>query len=216
MNAEWGLVRLACGQYEVRVANVSDSFDAMFRAEQEANYGPIEFLHDPSHNLDRGSGSVLYVAVSRDRAEAWHRSLASSQLGTILGQETVFCLNSQLVLAIDPFVVSLNLQDGQINWVCDYGPEHFFGLKLLPDHNSMIVHGELHISEISAEGRIIWQASGKDIFTGPFELFSDKIHVTDFDGNIYGIRLDNGHSSIIGRGLPYPHEYRDGCRFALN
>ena len=53
-----------------------------------------------------------------------------------------------------------------------------------------IVHGELEISRLDKEGKILWQQSGADIFTTlsgeqDFELTTEFIIATDFDNRVY-------------------------------
>jgi hypothetical protein len=61
--------------------------------------------------------------------------------------------------------------------------------------DSYIVHGELEISRLDKNGKIIWQQSGADIFTTidgrqDFELTDKYIIATDFENRVYKFDYD--------------------------
>jgi hypothetical protein len=45
---------------------------------------------------------------------------------------------------------------------------------------------------LSSDGKIVWIASGEDIFTGGFELLSGCIRVVDFNGTEYRFSYETG------------------------
>ena len=59
-----------------------------------------------------------------------------------------------------------------------------------------IVHGEVEISRLSADGDLIWQQSGADIFVTPksneddFVVTDDYILATDWDNRKYRFDFD--------------------------
>jgi hypothetical protein len=47
------------------------------------------------------------------------------------------------------------------------------------------------------DGRVVWSASGKDIFSEGFALHDDHAEVVDFNHETYRIDLATGRSSIV-------------------
>lgn len=67
--------------------------------------------------------------------------------------------------------------------------------------DSYIVHGELAITRLNRNGEILWQQSGRDIFTTPngkddFTLKDNYVYATDWEGNRYVLDCRNG--DVIG------------------
>lgn len=62
--------------------------------------------------------------------------------------------------------------------------------EIFKRHQSYIIHGELEISRLDLDGRIMWQRSGADIFTTPegkddFEVTQEYIRATDWENRTY-------------------------------
>ncbi|OCK49493.1 hypothetical protein BA768_09010 [Chryseobacterium sp. CBo1] len=60
---------------------------------------------------------------------------------------------------------------------------------------SYIIHGELQISRLDNDGKILWQQGGQDIFTTPdsendFLIKDDYIEVTDWENRVYKFDFD--------------------------
>jgi hypothetical protein len=67
-----------------------------------------------------------------------------------------------------------------------------FGVYFSPKHNCLLSHGELEISRIELDGRIVWQTGGRDIFSEGFRHDDDMIEVTDFYRTTYRISIATG------------------------
>lgn len=67
-----------------------------------------------------------------------------------------------------------------------------FSLHVSPVHDALICHGEVEISRLSAEGDLLWQSSGRDIFTGLFALKPTHIEAHDFNEDVYRLRYEDG------------------------
>lgn len=66
-----------------------------------------------------------------------------------------------------------------------------------PDGKGLLIHGELEISKVSFEGEVIWNTSGKDIFTEEFSVYKKHIEATDFNGEKYHIKVEDGDNTLI-------------------
>ena len=71
-----------------------------------------------------------------------------------------------------------------------------FGVYHSLKHKCFISHGELEIARVSYSGEIIWQASGKDIFTNGFVLHDDYIETIDFNDQQYRIDIETGRCEL--------------------
>jgi hypothetical protein len=70
--------------------------------------------------------------------------------------------------------------------------------------DSYIVHGELEISRLDNNGKIIWQRSGADIFTtidgkDGFKLTEKFITATDFENRVYKFDYDGNNITDIAQ-----------------
>jgi len=72
-----------------------------------------------------------------------------------------------------------------------------FELFLSPDGKGLLIHGELEISKVTFEGKVIWNTSGKDIFTEEFSVYEKHIEATDFNGEKYRIEIEDGKNALI-------------------
>ena len=72
-----------------------------------------------------------------------------------------------------------------------------FELFLSPDGKGLLIHGELEISKVTFEGVVIWSTSGKDIFTEDFIVHEKHIEATDFNGEKYHIKIEDGDNTLI-------------------
>jgi hypothetical protein len=56
-------------------------------------------------------------------------------------------------------------------------------------------HGELSIARVGRDGKIKWQVSGRDIFTGALTVEGESAVAEDFYQRRYRIDLSTGHIS---------------------
>ena len=102
-----------------------------------------------------------------------------------------------LYVAICSRVVCVRPKPYELRWAVAADPATCFGVHYDAAHDALISHGELQIARLDDAGRIIWSASGADIFTGAFRLAADAVEVTDFDGRIHRFDYADGHP--VGR-----------------
>ena len=65
-------------------------------------------------------------------------------------------------------------------------------LHEVPGDDALIVHGELTIARLSADGRIEWERGGLDIFSGALRMDGDAVEVTDWNQALHRFRLSDG------------------------
>jgi hypothetical protein len=72
-----------------------------------------------------------------------------------------------------------------------------FGVYDAPGYSSVISHGEVEIARLTYSGQLLWSASGRDIFSGDFELHEHHAEAIDFEGAHYRFELETGQSQIV-------------------
>ena len=102
-----------------------------------------------------------------------------------------------LYVAVCDRVVCVRPKPYERRWTVVADPATCFGVHYDAAHDALISHGELQIARLDDAGRIVWSASGADIFTGAFRLAADAVEATDFDGRIH--RFDYADGSPVGR-----------------
>lgn len=116
----------------------------------------------------------------------------SSGGGTGIHEHSAILLNDDLCLAVGNHFVCLTLQPFKLNWAIQPDEATCFGIYYEHTHAALLSHGELEISRLTTDGKILWRSSGADIFTGKFKLHSKYIQVADFNGKVYRFSYDNG------------------------
>ena len=115
-------------------------------------------------------------------------------------EHSAVCFGGMLAVLVGSFVVCIQSSLDEINWYRDCNAGACFGLYLIENESSLIVHCELAITRLTTDGAVEWQTTGQDVFTEAFELDSERIHVTDFYGGEYVILLANGEATFVRRG----------------
>ncbi|HNB51152.1 MAG TPA: hypothetical protein PK530_04385 [Anaerolineales bacterium] len=114
-----------------------------------------------------------------------------------LHESSAFIQNDELLVAVGNEVCCLKLPDLDLRWHIASDLSCLFGIYSLPQQTGIIAHGELEIARISMDGQIVWAVSGKDIFTGNWEVTSAGIEVTDFNQERYHFGIDSGQISLL-------------------
>lgn len=148
--------------------------------------------------------TFIRVAARTDAHQLWQLVLSADDAPSTVHANMAYCHSPWLFLGIGPHIVCLNTAMGQLRWVQRADSATVFGIHPITGEDAILIHGEMEITKLSLDGIIVWQASGRDIFTGQVVLNGDHIEATDFNGEIYAIQLDTGASTIIGHDEP-PH-----------
>jgi len=124
-------------------------------------------------------------------------TLASAIFGAIGGasgvHERSLVLQPDLCfLAIGPFIACLELPSLVTRWVREVDHATCFGIHITSDRRSLISHGELEIARLTLAGDLLWQAGGRDIFTGDLSVDTAAVRAEDFNGDSYIFDLESG------------------------
>lgn len=98
-----------------------------------------------------------------------------------------------IVVCCSNTVFKLSLTDLNLEWKTKADDATCFGVHYLDE--DYIVHGELEISRIDKEGKIVWNKSGKDIWRteeaiDDFAVYDDYILATDMTYNRYKLDFE--------------------------
>lgn len=89
--------------------------------------------------------------------------------------------SDSLLIAVGPFIASLQLPSLVLNWKVKTDWATCFGVYHSPESRCYISHGEIDVAAVSYDGVILWANSGADIFTNGFSVSQNA--VTAFDWN---------------------------------
>ncbi|MBO4641064.1 MAG: hypothetical protein J5710_15055 [Treponema sp.] len=101
--------------------------------------------------------------------------------------------NDDIYICISNTVFSLAINGLKLNWYKEV--DFATAFEIYKMHDDFIIHGELYITRINKDGRIIWQQSGSDIFvladrSDCFFIENNIINVQSWDKIKYCITYD--------------------------
>jgi len=110
----------------------------------------------------------------------------------ITGNSTLISYGG-LVICCSNTVFKLSIPDLNLEWKTISDSATCFGIHYLD--KDYVVHGELEITKLDKDGRIVWQRSGRDIWTtaesiDDFAVYDNFIVATDWTYNRYKFDFD--------------------------
>jgi hypothetical protein len=90
-----------------------------------------------------------------------------------------------LLIAVGPFVASLQLPTLTLNWKVQTDWATCFG-------DCYISHGEVDVACVSYDGTIMWSNSGADIFTKGFSVAQNRVTAIDWNDDKYVWNIATG------------------------
>jgi hypothetical protein len=142
--------------------------------------------------IRRGDHISASHVLSRSRSDHLRHAirLCASGGGTSVHENSLLLDGDRALVACGAYLFALDLPSLRLEWATEVDWASCFAVyKIGGDY---LVHGELSISRLSPDGNIRWQASGRDIFTGPFSIDEGFVLAEDFDKNRYRIDLASG------------------------
>ena len=113
--------------------------------------------------------------------------------GTGITGNTTLISYGDLVICCSNTVFRLTIPDLNLIWKTISDSATCFGIHYLDE--DYVVHGEIEITRLDKDGTIVWQQSGRDIWTtaearDDFAVYDDYILATDWDYNRYKFDFD--------------------------
>jgi hypothetical protein len=187
--------------------------DSMTMIEGPNDYS-IGLINDTWYNPDSADNVVSYSKYYIEKSDQRSANLTRHGIFFIRDGEIekTVCVSSSgghtgihsasWVLDEDRFLIccansifSLTLPSLDLNWITKADHATCFGIYTY--ENSYVIHGELEITRLDKDGRIIWQFPGSDIFTtlagrDDFKLIGDVIETVNWDGVRFRIDAKTG------------------------
>lgn len=174
------MLRLPYRQLEIHIDN-----DPSF------SFGSVDSPHvyDHAYRLDDEPytpTSLHTIKIVQDDETV----IASSILGATGGasgvhEHSAIIHADSLLIAVGPFVVSLQLPTLTLNWKVKTDWATCFGVYHSAENRCYISHGELDVARVSYDGSIMWSSSGADIFTNGFSVSQNQVTAIDWNKDKY-------------------------------
>lgn len=144
------------GKYQVDIFR-----DETFRQESADNLHEYDLEH--FEESDYVFPTLIGIKVFKDYTLLKSAIIGSNGGGTGVHETSVIHENNRLLICCSNRVFCLSMPDLTLLWRTQADDATCF--EIFKYQDSYIVHGELQISRLDKDGRIIWQRNGADIFT---------------------------------------------------
>jgi hypothetical protein len=139
-------------------------------------------------------GASAHV-VSRTRPDRVRHALRLIGSGGATGVHAHSLLldGDRALVAVGRWLCAVDLPLLGVEWSVEVDWATCFGVYRAGD--DYLSHGELSIRRVARDGKILWQAMGRDIFSGELVVEGESATVEDFYQHRYRIDLSTGHIS---------------------
>jgi len=136
-------------------------------------------------------GASVHV-ISRTGRDHVRHALRLSASGGASGvhEHSLLVDGDRALVAVGAWLCAVDLPLLGLEWSLEVDWATCFGVHRLGD--GYLSHGELSIARVSHGGKIVWQASGRDIFTGKLRVQGESAVIEDFYQRRYRIDLLTG------------------------
>jgi hypothetical protein len=175
---------------------IGDYIVEVFKADYpviSANSNPYDlvYLEDTGHIWP----TIIGLKIYDDTGSLFKSAIIGAHGGGSGIHETSHILKSdRIVICCSDTVFCLSIPDLYLLWKTKCDMATCFGIFNYKE--DYIIHGEVEITRLSNNGKIIWQQSGADIFTTlnsgkeDFLITDDHILATDWDSRKYKFDFD--------------------------
>lgn len=169
------------GQYRIDI--YSDQTFTEGSADNTNQYDLVHFVKSEYH-----FPSVYGIKVFQDDTLLKSAVIGSIGGGTAIHDTSTIIEDDRILICCSDTIFCLSIPDLTLLWRTQADQATCFEIYKYQD--SYIIHGEIEISRLDWDGRVLWQQSGADIFTTAdgkedFELTDNYILVTDWENKIY-------------------------------
>jgi hypothetical protein len=184
------MMNYATNKYHINIYNDGTFTEASFN--HVNHYDFVYFEESPYR-----STSIYGIKVFQDNALIKSAAVGAIGGATSIHETSAIIEDDRLLLCCSDTIFCLSIPDLTLLWRTQADTATCFEIYKYQD--SYIVHGELEISRLDRDGKILWQQGGADIFTTingeqDFELaehfimakdFENRGYKFDYDGNIF-------------------------------
>nr|WP_276903582.1 SMI1/KNR4 family protein [Pedobacter kyonggii] len=134
------------------------------------------------------STSIYGIKVFQDNVLIKSAVIGAIGGGTSIHETSVIIEDDRLLICCSDTIFCLSIPDLALLWRTQADGATCFEIYKYQD--SYIIHGELEISRLDRDGKILWQQGGADLFTTitgeqDFELCEHFILAKDFENRVY-------------------------------
>ncbi|WP_010520557.1 hypothetical protein [Aquimarina agarivorans] len=143
-----------------------------------------EYIKEDNNELT----SVFGIKIFEDEKLISDCIIGSDGGATGIYMDSTMISYEGLVICCSDKVFKLSIPELNLEWKTKADTMTCFGIHSLDA--DYVVHGELEITRLNKDGKIIWQKRGRDIWTTPegiddFVVYDDYILATDWEYNRY-------------------------------
>ena len=155
----------------------------------------VTYKLDPARDRRPTSRHSIEVV---DPSGASHACMLTAGGGaSAVHEHSALVHDDSVIVAVGPHLCALRLPKLDLDWSVVVDEATCFGVYYSAKHDCYVSHGEIEVARVALDGRVVWSASGKDIFSEGFALHDDYAEVVDFNHETYRIDLATGRSFIV-------------------
>lgn len=169
------------GKYQVEIINESD-----YKPDSKDNVVDYDkkYLTESDYSLQTKFG----IRISENGNELYSAIIGAEGGASGLHETSQIIENNRILICCSDTVFCLDLPTLNLNWKTK--TDEFTSFEIFKIDEGYIIHGELEITRIDENGKIVWKNDGADIFVTPdgkddFEIKSDFIKATDWENRLY-------------------------------
>ena len=160
--------------------------DQTFSESSADNVNEYDFVY--SNKSEYHFPSVFGIKIFQDNSLIKSAIIGSIGSGTTIHDTSTIIENDRILVCCSNTIFCLSIPDLTLLWQTQADQATCFEIYKYQD--SYIIHGEINISRLDKDGKIIWQHSGADIFTtldgkDNFKITDNYILVTDWENRKY-------------------------------
>lgn len=178
---------IIAGNYQIDLFNYP--FSRYSAVDSEEKYDLVHF-EESEHEYP----TIIGIKITNHDGFAKSALLGAQGGGTGVHKTSFIVEQVRIVICCSDTVFCLSIPDLSMIWKTKADEATCF--EIFKYKTDYIVHGELEISRLSADGYIIWQRSDADIFTtldstdSDFIVANDHILATDWENRKYKFDFD--------------------------
>ncbi len=160
--------------------------DPTYRFGSADNINDYDLIHFPESEFR--FTSVYGIKVFKDEVLIKSAVIGADGGATGIYENSAIIESDRLVICCSDSIFCLSIPDLNLIWKTK--ADIFTCFEIFKRQDNYIVHGELEITMIDRNGKVLWRQSGADIFVTPdgrdsFIMTDEYILATDWENNKY-------------------------------
>ncbi|MFD0991632.1 hypothetical protein [Tenacibaculum geojense] len=173
-------------KYQVELLNKSDY-------NPDSNDNLNKYLKNYLTESDFKLPTIIGITILENGTEINSAIIGTEGAVTELHKTSQIIESNRILICCCDSVFCLDLPTLNLNWKTKVDKATAF--EIFKIENGYIIHGEMEITRINNDGKIIWQNGGADIFVSQnekddFEVKDNLVKATDWNNRIYKWNLN--------------------------